>query len=117
VFQKFHKLLRMSYWSGSRYSKIKNGNEIIALRISDHRAVGTYFQKADGDCSRYLSMYISDESNHVESPIPYTEVRYKSEAFKENPKGVVDSMFISLSKFLKNEDFKIDESLGTKTDY
>lgn len=117
VFQKFQKIFGMSYWSSSRYLKIKNRDELVVVRIANHRAVGEHFHQANKDCSRFLSIFIGEDSNHIQSPVAYTEIRYKPQVFDANPKAVVDSMFYSLQKFLHKQEISIDKSLGTKTDY
>ena len=117
VFHKLHRLFGMTYWSESRYLKIKTPTELVAFRLSDHRAVGRYFQMASGDCNRCLSMFIGEVADHQETPVAYTEIRYTPESFRQNPKRVIDSMFDSLRRFISGEDFTIDPQIGVKADY
>ena len=83
----------MSYWSESRYLKIKKSDELIEFRISKHRAVGKFFCYGSNDCDRFLSVFIGDESPHESSPVSYTEVQYFNQAFQTSPQKVVDSIF------------------------
>lgn len=107
----------MSYWSESRYLKIKKSDELIEFRLSNHRAVGKFFCYGSNDCDRFLSVFIGDESQHEPSPIAYTEVQYFNQAFQTSPKKVVDSIFYALKNFVNNDNFEIDPKIGIKTDH